>query len=159
MNYRHLRLGQAGFSYMGLLILVAIIGAVAAGSLSAGATMQRHAAEDELLFVGAQFQVAFKTFYDSTPAGTHPYPRQLNDLVRDPRFSATRRHLRKVFDDPLTGKAEWGVVNAPGGGIMCVYSLSLEAPIRRASFASAFAGLEGKDNYSEWVFGCAPAPG
>ena len=152
----HFNSKHAGFSYVGLLILITIIGALAAGALMSGAALQRHAAEDELLFVGGQFQAAFKTYYESTPLGSRPYPGQFSELLLDPRFPATRRHLRQIFNDPLTGKPEWGIVEAPGGGVMGVYSLSTETPIRSAGFEVEFAAFEGKSKYSEWVFTYVP---
>lgn len=152
---------ESGFSYIGLLIMIAIVSTMAVGAFAAGAAMQRRMAEEELLFIGGQFQNAFKTYYETSPTGSRPYPNQLSDLTLDPRFAGTRRHLRKVFDDPLTGKADWGLVQAPGGGIMGVYSLSPETPIKTSGFDDAFAAFEGKTTYSEWVFAYVPptAPG
>lgn len=147
---------QRGFSYIGLLIMIGLIGAFAAASVSVGAAMQRRSAEDELLFIGSQFQNAFKTYYEATPNGSLPYPKDLSDLVRDPRSASPRRHLRKIFVDPLTAKAEWGTVAAPGGGVAGVYSLSQQAPIRVAGFDSEFSALAGRTKYSEWVFAYVP---
>lgn len=146
-----------GFSYVGLLIMIAIVGAMAAGAFSAGAMMQRRMAEEELLFVGSQFHKAIKTYYESSPKGSQPYPNQLSDLVLDPRFTGTRRHLRKIFNDPLTGKAEWGLMQAPSGGIMGIYSLSPERPIKTSGFDTEFAAFESKISYSEWGFAYIPA--
>lgn len=143
---------QDGFSYIGLLIMIMIVSAMSAAALSAGSMMQRRAAEEELLFIGAQFQSAFKAYYDSTPNGSRPYPAQLSDLLRDPRFPVTRRHLRKIYVDPLTGTADWGVVEAPGGGIFGVYSQSTETPIRVSGFSDHFARFEGAKKYAAWVF-------
>ena len=49
------RAQQAGFTYLVLIILVAIIGMVGAASLKIGALLQRAAAEEELLDIGAAF--------------------------------------------------------------------------------------------------------
>ena len=147
---------QFGFSYIGLLLVIALIGAFATASLSVGAVMQRRSAEDELLFIGSEFQQAFKTYYEATPNGSRPYPNQLSDLVRDPRSTSPRRHLRKIFVDPLTTSAEWGTVAAPGGGIAGIYSLSHETPIRVAGFDDEFSAFEGQSKYSDWVFTYVP---
>lgn len=143
---------QSGFSYIGLLILVAIIGAMSAATLSAGSAMQRRQAEEELLFIGEQFQAAFTSYYNATPTGMQRYPTQLDDLLRDPRFPVVRRHLRKLYTDPLTGSADWGTVAAPSGGILGVYSRSEETPIRVSGFADNFAQFDGARAYSDWVF-------
>lgn len=147
---------NTGFTYLGLLIFIAILGMVAAATVTAGSAMQRRTQEDELLRIGSQFQAAFKTYYESSPMGQRPYPLELVDLVRDPRYPGVRRHLRRIYTDPLTGRAEWGIIKAPEGGIMGIYSLSNETPIRISGFDSEFAAFEGKQKYSEWVFTYTP---
>ena len=62
------------------------------------------------------------------------------------------RYLRRLYLDPLTGKAEWGIVKAPDAGIAGVHSLSEEAPLKRAGFRVRDAAFEGKLKYSEWRF-------
>lgn len=149
---------QPGFSYIGLLIFVAILGVMSASAVSTGSTLERRSQEVELLFIGSQFREAFKSYYDDTPAGQLPYPKSLAELVKDDRFPQPRRHLRKIFVDPMTGRTDWGLVPAPGGGIAGVFSLSSGKPIKTAKFPAEFADFEGKENYSEWVFGQAPVP-
>lgn len=143
---------QHGFSYLALLIVILIVGVISAATLSAGSVIQRGAAEDELLFIGEQFQLAFKAYADATPIGARLYPANLNDLLKDPRFPVTRRHLRKLYPDPLTGKTEWGIIEAPGGGVLGIYSKSAETPIRVSGFSSPFKQFEGAKSYAEWVF-------
>jgi len=65
-----------------------------------------------------------------------------------------RRHLRKIFVDPLTGKAEWGVVYLGDGttGVVAVHSLSTARPLKVANFDSRFAGLDNADTISAWRF-------
>lgn len=147
---------ERGFSYVGLLILAGILGAMFAATVTVGALIQRRAAEDELLFIGKQFHNAFKSYYESTPRGAKPYPQQLSDLLLDPRTSLSRRHLRQVYPDPLTGKAEWRTIAAPDGGIMGVHSLSTETPIKVSGFDSEFENFCNKSRYSEWIFGYSP---
>lgn len=55
-------------------------------------------------------------------------------MLLDKRYPTPRRHLRRLFVDPITGKTDWGLVNAPEGGIMGVYSLSEREPMKRANF-------------------------
>ena len=143
---------QRGFSYIGLLILIMILGVTTAATLTAGAAMQRRVAEEELLFIGEQFQMALKSYADSTPAGGRSYPRQLVDLAKDPRFPTTKRHLRKIYIDPLTGSNDWGIVTAPEGGISGIYSRSQETPIRTSGFPPTLSVSEGAKSYAEWVF-------
>lgn len=145
---------EAGFTYLGLIIFVAIIGLVGAATLKIGSLLQRAAAEEELLEIGAAFSAALDSYAAATPRGGSPYPPSLAELLKDPRSPAVRRHLRKVYVDPLTGKAEWGIVYLGGGetGIIAIHSLSTARPLKIANFDSRFKGLDNKEMISEWRF-------
>jgi len=80
----------------------------------------------------------------------------LEDLLKDPRYPNIRRHLRKIYVDPITGKAEWGVLKSPDdSGIIGVHSLSTAVPIKIGNFEMEFQYLSGKIAYSNWIFGAA----
>ena len=144
---------QRGFTYLGLIILVAILGLVGAAGLKMGSLLQRQAAEQELLDIGAQFSDALYSYAAATPPGQPQQPLTLAALLRDPRFPQVRRHLRKLFVDPITGRAEWGLLYQPGSqGIIGVHSLSQAAPLKVGNFEARYAGLEGKTHLSEWRF-------
>ncbi len=124
---------QFGFTYIGLLIAVAFFGLATVGAGRLLGSTERAEREADLLFVGNQFRQAIISYLQSgTKAGQ--YPATLEDLVLDPRYPTPRRHLRKVFADPITGETKWGLVLAPEGGIMGVYSLSELEPLKRANF-------------------------
>jgi type II secretory pathway pseudopilin PulG len=109
---------EKGFTYLGLIVTVAIIGLVGAATLKVDALLRRAAAEQELLEIGATFSEALRSYADATPRGQPQLPPpSLQDLLKDPRYPGVRRHLRKIFVDPMTGKAEWGIVyaNNPNG--------------------------------------------
>ncbi|MGK5044627.1 type II secretion system protein [Janthinobacterium sp. GB4P2] len=144
---------QRGFTYLGLIILVAILGLVGAAGLKMGSLLQRQAAEQELLDIGAQFSDALYSYAVATPPGQPQQPPTLAALLRDPRFPQVRRHLRKLFVDPITGRAEWGLLYQPGSnGIIGVHSLSKAEPLKIGNFDVRFAGFEGKAHFSEWHF-------
>jgi type II secretory pathway pseudopilin PulG len=148
------RRSAAGFTYLSLIILLAIIGLVSATTLKLGVILQRAAAERELLHIGAQFSDALESYAKATPAGQLNVPPTLKELLRDPRFPGVRRHLRRIFVDPMTGKAEWGILYASGTtGVLGIYSLSDAKPIKIANFPARFQGLEGKLRLSDWKFG------
>lgn len=155
---RHPRAG--GFSYLGLLILLAIIGVASAATLQTGSVLQRRAAEEELLEIGGEFRRALLSYADATPVGQARAPQSLLDLVKDPRYPrSARHHLRKLYADPITGREEWGVVRGPdGGGIVGVYSLSPARPIKTGNFDAALQGFGKRNSYREWVFGIPPQP-
>lgn len=142
-----------GFTYIGLLILIAIIGIASAATLQVGSILQRRAAEESLLNIGAEFQKALISYANATPAGQQRFPRTLQDLVRDPRFPKVRRHLRRIYPDPITGNNTWGMVYANGnGGLVGIYSLSTLPPIKIGNFDAAFLRFNGKTSYQEWIF-------
>jgi type II secretory pathway pseudopilin PulG len=115
---------------------------------------QRREKEQELLFVGDQFRRAL-ALYQANGGG---YPARLEDLLEDPRVPGVRRYLRRIYRDPITGRAEWGLVKS-GAAITGVYSLSAEEPLKKAQFNLADQDFEGKRKYSEWVFSPRPAQG
>jgi type II secretory pathway pseudopilin PulG len=147
---------QAGFTYLVVLVLVAAMGfgLAAVGEFTSHA--EQRAKEVELLFVGDQFRQAIGAYYENTPGIGKRYPQKLEDLLADARYPVAKRYLRRVYLDPMTAKAEWGVVAAPGGGIMGVYSLSTAEPVKTGSFAIADRAFNGATHYSDWQFSYLP---
>src|SRR6266850_749856 len=146
---------QRGFTYLGLLIIITVMGA----GLAAFGQLYSHAAqrekERELLFIGGQFRDAIASYYNKSP-GAKIYPKKLEDLLEDRRFPMPQHHLRRVYSDPMTGKAEWGMVEAPGGGFMGVHSLSEETPIKSGNFSVKDQAFEGAEHYTKWMFAYSP---
>ena len=147
---------QQGFTYLALLIAVAMTaGALAAAGAVYSQAMQREK-ERELLFAGDQIRQAIALYYWRTPGGAHQYPKSLEALLEDQRWPVTQRYLRKLYRDPLTNTREWGIVEAPGGGIAGVYSKSEEAPIKTANFPARYATFEEARTYTDWKFVFTP---
>jgi len=148
---------QRGFTYIWVLLaVVALGGGLAAYGESWSHGMQREK-EAELLFIGNEYRRAIAQYYDNTPAGYRRYPERLEDLLKDERFAFTRRYLRRLYRDPVTGAA-WGIVKAPEGGIMGVYSQSSEAPAKTANFRKDDQEFSKAERYSEWRFVFSPPP-
>jgi type II secretory pathway pseudopilin PulG len=141
---------QAGFTYVGLLFLVAMMGYAMTVTIEVWEQARQRDREEELLHVGGEYRRALQRYY--LAGGGERYPRQLEDLLKDPRVPSTRRFLRRLYPDPMTGSAEWGLVLAPGGLITGVYSKSEAEPIKKAEFRVADQGFVDKKKYSEWVF-------
>jgi type II secretory pathway pseudopilin PulG len=141
-----------GFAYLGVLYLVAILGVLLAVAGQAWHTQAMREREEELLFVGDQYRKAIASFH----AGGGSYPRELADLLKDPRRQDTRRYLRKLYADPITGKQEWGFVKAADGGIAGVHSLAQDKPFKTTGFRLEYAGFEAKEKYSDWQFAFVP---
>jgi type II secretory pathway pseudopilin PulG len=143
---------ERGFTYVGLLIAMALFGVALAAIGEVWRTSSQREREQELLFVGNEFRNAFTSYYGATPAGKPRYPRALEDLVEDNRFPVPRRHLRRIYADPMTRKLEWGLVEAPGGGIAGVHSQSEAKPLKTGNFAPRDLKFEGAERYSDWKF-------
>ena len=124
---------QQGFTLTGALIVVAVLGAE----------------EGELGHAGA--------YYERTPGAMKRFPEKLEDLLQDKRHPMPQRHLRRLYTDPMTGNRDWGVVSAPEGGIMGVYSLSQTQPIKRGGFLARDSALADSAQYTGWQFVYSPA--
>jgi type II secretory pathway pseudopilin PulG len=150
--------GQRGFTYIGLLIFVAVLGAAATASLAAGSSLLGRAAEEELLAIGLEFRAALKSYAEATPFGQPDAPKELAELLRDPRYPGVRRHLRRLYADPLTGRAEWGLVRDPGGRIVGIHSLSRTPALRQDNFPPGLESCKGAGRHDEWLFALAAQP-
>lgn len=144
---------QAGFTLVGMMLLVAVLGA----GLAAYGQLASHAAqrekEAELLFRGNQYRQAIASYYRKD----RTYPKALADLLEDRRFPMPVRHLRKLYADPITGGDEWGLVQAPGGGIMGVHSKAELPPVKSGGFAQRDAAFADALDYTKWHFVYSPA--
>lgn len=143
---------QRGFTYLMLLFMVAIMGAVLASTAVVWHTLVQRDKERELLRVGHAFQSAIGHYYEHTPGAVKQYPKKLEDLLEDKRQATLVRYLRKIYIDPLTASKKWGLVSGPGGTITGVYSLSNATPIKTGNFGMADDSFKGKNSYQEWQF-------
>jgi type II secretory pathway pseudopilin PulG len=150
---------MGGFTFLGLMVIIVIMGVALLVVGEVWHFAQKRAKEQELLFVGEQFRRAIKSYYAHTPAANkkQPYPTNLEDLLKDPRYPSTQRYLRKIYLDPVSGSEEWGLLKNPGGGIFGVYSLSNETPIKKSNFRLLEQEFEGKTTYADWQFKHVPA--
>jgi len=155
-----IRPGQSGFTYLGVLFLIALMAAALAAVAIVWSTYSKREKEAELLFIGAQFVDAIKSYQGNTP-GAAQLPQTLDDLVEDKRVPNIRRHLRKIYVDPMTRKAVWGLVQVPGGGIAGVYSLSEDRPISDPDLPGRASAAAPAEKYSDWKFviDTTPPPG
>ena len=111
----HAKLAQAGFSYIALLITLALIGVATAATMQMGVLLQQRVAEEELMAIGIEFHRALISYAGTAQPGQARAPRTMEDLLKDPRAPNIRRHLRKIYIDPMTGKDEWGIIPSPDG--------------------------------------------
>ncbi len=150
------RANHRGFTYVGVLIAVAVVGVALAGLGQLWSAQAQRERESELLFIGEQYRVAFATYVAATPPGKARYPRTLDELVEDRRHIVVRRHLRQVYPDPFTNAVDWEVVSTPDGGIAAVHSRHVGTPMKIGNFPPQFAKFEDAKTYRDWVFGTPP---
>jgi type II secretory pathway pseudopilin PulG len=155
---------QRGFTYLLLLFFIASLAAGLAAVGELWANSRQRERELDLLFAGSAIRQAIAGYYLATPGPLKQYPPSLESLLKDPRFPDTRRYLRQLYADPMTGSSEWTLIKAPQGGIMGVASASEGAPLKRAGFRDpnrAFEDqairLKEKLRYRDWEFIYEPA--
>ena len=153
MRMRTLTAGKTrnkGYAYLMLLVVAACM-AIAASSIgiivySRAVRMEK---ENELIFRGMAYKNALKSYYDASK-GKKTYPESLEALISDPRYS-DKKHIRKLYADPITGKA-WVLFKTRDGGISGVACSSDKRPLKQTGFPAAIKQFEGAQHYSDWVF-------
>lgn len=101
---------EHGFVYLWALFAVVLAGIVMAGTGQMWQTKSQREKEAELMFIGEEFRKAIMSYHNS---GTKQYPVSLEDLLKDERSPNIKRHIRKIYLDPLTNSTEWGIVEEP----------------------------------------------
>jgi type II secretory pathway pseudopilin PulG len=143
---------EAGFTYLGALVLVVVTGIALSSASRYWSTLVTREKEKELLFRGDQIRKAIDSYYKDTPQGKQPsYPSRIEDLLKDPRSLALHRHLRKIYTDPMTG-GRWGTISDGKGGVKGVFSLSERPPLKSGGFPTGYESFERAKAYTDWKF-------
>jgi type II secretory pathway pseudopilin PulG len=142
---------SGGFTYLGVLFLVMLMGLGLSGTLQAWSTANQRGKERDLLWVGEQYARAIRAYYQQSP-GLRQYPQKLEDLLEDKRFPTTRHHLRRLYPDPITGSLEWGLIKTMDGRIAGVHSTSEAEPWKKDNFPLRWKDFTDKTQYAEWRF-------
>lgn len=146
---------EAGFTYLSALFLIMVLGLAAGAAGKYWSFDAQREREEELIFRGREIRAAIERYYFESP-GAKSYPRSLEDLVNDKRYPVTKRYLRKIYADPVTGQADWVTIKAPDGGIMGVRSSGEAEPIKKKGFPFELKGFEDRNSYAEWLFVFTP---
>ena len=146
------RRSQQGMTFLFVLMLSALLGITLLVAVEVDSTLMRRNRELALLQIGHEFRQALER-YRTGRNGIPPdqYPQQLDDLLLDRRYQQPMRHLRRLPTDPISGKAEWGLVRQ-GGRIVGLHSLSTLKPMKQDGFDPDDAAFRGASNYREWIF-------
>lgn len=122
--------GEQGFTFIAVLAAMLLLALASQGVmtvLSAQAHRTREAESTRAIDIYAR---ALKSYYDASPGTNKQYPEALEDLLLDKRQVTVRRHLRKLYADPLQPAAlqnAWGLMRDPKGRIKAVYSTATKA--------------------------------
>jgi type II secretory pathway pseudopilin PulG len=146
---------QAGFTYIGLLMVVAIAGIGMAGVGTVWHQDAQREREKELLFIGQAYRNAIGSYYENSPSTTKEFPQTLQDLIIDTRFPIVKRHIRQLYADPFARDKDWNFV-LQQGKITGIYSSSLLKPIKKAGLPPEFEAFEAAEKYEDWRFVYAP---
>jgi len=153
-----MRAGESGFTYLGLLTVVAVAGVALAATGVLWQTEAKREKERELLFVGNQYRRAIEQYHTRTPGAVKAFPKTLEELVRDTRQPVPLSHLRRIYADPMTGRADWVLISGAGGGIVGVHSRSQAKPLKQRGFRGRDTNFADKERYEEWAFVYSPPP-
>jgi type II secretory pathway pseudopilin PulG len=146
---------QLGFTFIGILMIIAISGIALAGIGIVWHQDTQRENEKELLFIGEQYRKAILSYYESDPNGVKQYPKDIQDLLLDKRFTEPKRHIRKLYTDPVTRGKPWGLI-IQEGLILGVYSTSETSPIKKSKFPSPYEKFSEAVNYQDWKFIATP---
>lgn len=142
---------QSGFTYLFVLMLIALIGMGLAAAGSLWHTDAQRAREAKLLFIGDQYRQAIRSYYELYPAQPR-LPQSIDELLEDSRRPDTIRHLRRAYRDPFTG-GEFALIRSPDSkGIVGVNSTVTGRPFKTSGFLPEDASFVGAANYADWRF-------
>jgi type II secretory pathway pseudopilin PulG len=147
------RRGERGFTYVGLLVLIVLIGLMLAAAGEVVATTARREREAQLLWVGHQYRAAIGRYWGQRRA----YPQALQELLgAAPDAPLQVRYLRRLYPDPMTNAVDWVLVPAPSGGIMGVTSSSNRVPLKTGHFDDVDHEFADAATYGGWQFTFVP---
>jgi len=150
-------LNRSGFSYLGVLILVAVMSISLVGAGRYWSTIIKRELEAELLYRGDQIREAIASYYNNSPGGqAKTYPRKFSDLLKDPRYPGVKRHLRKWYTDPMNRGNEWVYILDASQRLKGVHSAHQGRPLKTGNFPADYREFERAQSYADWVFVFVP---
>jgi type II secretory pathway pseudopilin PulG len=143
---------QRGITYLALLFALALIGLALGAAGTVWSVQKQREREQELLWVGGQFRQAVASYYATTPLGIHQYPQQFDELLEDKRGPVMQRHLRRIYNDPMTGTNDWEMIRLGDGALLGVASKAQGRPLKQAGFDDQNQFLADAACYCDWRF-------
>jgi type II secretory pathway pseudopilin PulG len=148
-----MRTGRArGFTYLAVLWLLAVLAAGSGVAAQRMTTAVQRERETEMRFRAQEIVRAIERYHARTPAGKPSWPAGLDDLVEDVRHDPPLRHLRRLYDDPFTGRADWRPLRLAGGGLVGVRSRSERPALQLAATVAATRRSGDLLRVGDWTF-------
>ena len=144
---------QRGAALLVVLVMVVIVGLVAGLAGTSWQTIVQRAREAELFWRGDQYRRAIQSYYErgAGKKKVGQYPAKLEDLLKDPRSLSRKKHIRRLFADPMSSD-DWQLVKDKGGRITGVHSSSSLKPFRQDGFPFEYESFAGAASYASWEF-------
>ena len=98
---------QSGYTYLLMLFIVAMAGYALAGLGGSWQAATQREMRREVEFVLDAYGNALAAYRLATPDGKSYRPQRLEELLDDTRSGVRRRHLRRLYANPLSGKHDW----------------------------------------------------
>lgn len=131
-NGKYLTTREGGFTMVWVLfamLLLALASQVVFVSASKQALREKALRQKNIL---TAYQKAIESYRNSSPGIQKNFPMELQDLLVDRRQIQTKRHLRKLYSDPLQPQVPadraWGIVRNNQGQITSVFSITKDQP-------------------------------
>lgn len=137
-----------------VLVGVTLLGLMAGIAGSSWKTIVQRGKEEDLLWKGSQLRKAIGHYYETSHAGSaapKAFPSELEFLLEDPRSLETKRYIRRLYPDPMSGE-DWDLIRDPVGRIMGVRSKSNKRPFKQSGFSEDNKSFAGQQSYRGWQF-------
>jgi type II secretory pathway pseudopilin PulG len=142
-----------GFTYLGVMFIVAVLGMTAALAGSTWSFVARRERESELMYIGREYRLAIERYRADHAGQPQPYPSRLEQLLGNREGLVVKRYLRRLYPDPIDTGLPWVLLTTPQGGIVGLHSASARAPLRRqALYADETIDFAAAKSYRDWVF-------
>jgi type II secretory pathway pseudopilin PulG len=148
---------RSGFAYMGLLMLLALLGAALGEAGQVWRTQAQREREAELRFRGEQIRLAIVRYRAATrPAA---WPPSLEALLEDRRGGRVRHHLRRLWTDPFTGAADWVLLPPPAAAAQAAAGAPAAVFVAGAAGQAGVAGVRSRSDVLRLGDPATPAAG
>src|SRR6185436_12988876 len=144
-----LRRGEAGYNLVILVVAITILNILVAAAIPLWRTAIRREKEEELIARGFQYAEAIRVFQQRQGR----LPSRLEELIE-----TKPRCIRRLWDDPITGKRDWVPVrvgvpgaidpNTPDGNV----GLGPIRGVRSRSKEDSIKVMFGQKRYDQWQF-------